>query len=137
MSDRKYMTLKDVKLRQPLASVKLAENGTDALVIPKNFSNTVIRFLKLNKIKYTLIENPTDYTKRFLKSGLKRYAKNSKNQLNEPHVLITPFNADSLFEWSLQLFGNEKDPSYAQYINSRRKETQEYYEANRPDIPFE
>lgn len=37
MHERKYMTLKDVKLSQPLSSVKRAENGADALIMPKAF----------------------------------------------------------------------------------------------------
>lgn len=46
------MTLKDVKLGQPLASVKRAENGTDALIMPKDFLNTVIGFFLAEGIDY-------------------------------------------------------------------------------------
>ncbi len=46
------MTLKDVKLKQPLTEVKLAANKNDTLVIPENFANTIARFFEAADIPY-------------------------------------------------------------------------------------
>ena len=72
-SDKKYMTLKDVKLKQPLTEVKLAANKNDTLVIPENFANTIARFFEAADIPYQVIENSKLYPKEKLRAGLQRF----------------------------------------------------------------
>ena len=108
-SDKKYMTLKDVKLKQPLTEVKLAANKNDTLVIPENFANTIARFFEAADIPYQVIEN---------------------FEYEDPVLFISKFDSDALFDWTKQLYGDTVDESYQQYLDDQHRQGEEYYEQN-------
>lgn len=130
------MGIKDIRLRKQITSVKLSANGTEALVVPKNFSNDIEGFLNAYDIPYEKIKDTSGYPEEFLKKGLTKYMERSDTFIQKPHVLITPYSAEDLFLWSLQLFA-PMDPEYAKYIDEEQREAEEYYERNRPDLSLE
>lgn len=128
------MTLKDVRLRQPLASVKLAENGNDTLVIPCNFVNTLKAFFRCEGIECHVVKTPALYPKDKLDTELKRYQDYSLGFYRQkPAVIISKFDAEDLFKWSLQICGLNKDPSYENYLDDRSVKAAEYYQENYGD----
>ena len=130
-SDKKYMTLKDVKLKQPLSEVKLAANKKDTLVIPENFENTICRFFEAAGIKYETIENPKLYPQEKLRAGLQRFENESQYfEYEDPVLFISKFDSDALFDWTKQLYGDTVDESYQQYLDDQHRQGEEYYEQN-------
>ena len=130
-SDKKYMTLKDVKLKQPLTEVKLADNKKDTLVIPENFENIICRFFEAAGIKYETIENPKLYPQEKLRAGLQRFeVENEYFEYEDPVLFISQFDADALFMWAKQLYGDTVDESYQQYLDDQHRQGEEYYEQN-------
>lgn len=130
-SDKKYMTLKDVKLKQPLTEVKLADNKKDTLVIPENFENIICRFFEAAGIKYETIRNPKLYPKEKLRAGLQRFEVESEYfEYEDPVLFISQFDANALFDWTKQLYGNTIDDSYQQYLDDQHRQGEEYYEQN-------
>lgn len=130
-SDKKYMTLKDVKLKQPLSEVKLAANKNDTLVIPENFANTIARFFEAADIPYQVIENSKLYPKEKLRAGLQRFEVESEYfEYEDPVLFISQFDADALFMWAKQLYGDTVDESYQQYLDDQHRQGEEYYEQN-------
>lgn len=130
-SDKKYMTLKDVKLKQPLTEVKLADNKKDTLIIPENFENTICRFFEAAGIKYETIRNPKLYPKEKLRAGLQRFeVENEYFEYEDPVLFISQFDADALFDWTKQLYGDTVDESYQQYLDDQHRQGQEYYKQN-------
>jgi len=130
-SDKKYMTLKDVKLKQPLSEVKLAANKKDTLVIPENFENIICRFFEAAGIKYETIRNPKLYPKEKLRAGLQRFeVENEYFEHEDPVLFISQFDADALFMWAKQLYGDTVDESYQQYLDDQHRQGQEYYKQN-------
>lgn len=130
-SDKKYMTLKDVKLKQPLTKVKLADNKKDTLIIPENFENTICRFFEAAGIKYETIRNPKLYPKEKLRAGLQRFeVENEYFEYEDPVLFISQFDADALFDWTKQLYGDTVDESYQQYLDDQHRQGQEYYKQN-------
>lgn len=131
MSERKYMTLKDVKLKQPLASVKrAAENGTDALIMPKEFLNTAIGFFLAAGIEYQAVKDTSGYPEDEIKAGLERYREiTGSDDYDSPPgvILVSQFDADALFEWMKQIFGTRRDPSLEQYLADRADFAEECY----------
>ena len=130
-SDKKYMTLKDVKLKQPLSEVKLAANKKDTLVIPENFENIICRFFEAAGIKYETIRNPKLYPKEKLRAGLQRFEVESEYfEYEDPVLFISQFDANALFDWTKQLYGDTVDESYQQYLDDQHRQGQEYYKQN-------
>ena len=130
-SDKKYMTLKDVKLKQPLTEVKLADNKKDTLVIPENFENIICRFFEAAGIKYETIRNPKLYPKEKLRAGLQRFEVESEYfEYEDPVLFISQFDSDALFDWTKQLYGDTVDESYQQYLDDQHRQGEEYYEQN-------
>ena len=130
-SDKKYMTLKDVKLKQPLTEVKLADNKKDTLVIPENFENIICRFFEAAGIKYETIRNPKLYPKEKLRAGLQRFEVESEYfEYEDPVLFISQFDANALFDWTKQLYGDTVDESYQQYMDDQHRQGEEYYEQN-------
>ena len=130
-SDKKYMTLKDVKLKQPLTEVKLADNKKDTLVIPENFENIICRFFEAAGIKYETIRNPKLYPKEKLRAGLQRFEVESEYfEYEDPVLFISQFDANALFDWTKQLYGDTVDESYQQYLDDQHRQGQEYYKQN-------
>ncbi len=128
MTDKKYMEFADVKLQQPLSSVKRTEKTNDTLIIPENFLTTLERFFDAEGIEYTTIENPALYPKDKIHAGLDRFTQiDHVFALEEPVLFISPFDADALFDWAKQLYGKSMDPSYRQYLDDQRAESEEYY----------
>lgn len=128
-SENKYMEFKDIKLKKPLNSVKRTEKKNDTLIIPDNLLPIISRFFEAEDVEYKIIENPALYPADKLKAGLKAYEDCSPTfKHEEPVLFISAFDAAALFEWSKQLFGEHKDPSYQQYLDDRRKEDEEYYQ---------
>lgn len=123
-----YMTFEEIQLKMPLKSVKQADDKNSTLVIPENFVNIITRFFDVEDIAYTIVEDPVPYPKEKLASGLKAYEDCSPVfKHEEPVLLITPFDPESLFTWSKQLFGEHKDPSYQQYLDDQRRASEDYY----------
>ena len=128
MADKKYMTFNDIKLQQPLSSVKHTHKQNDTLVIPENFLTTLERFFDAEGIEYKTIENPSLYPKDKLHAGLDRFTQlDHVFALEEPVLFISPFDSNALFDWTKQLYGDTIDPSYRQYLDDQRAESEEYY----------
>lgn len=128
MADKRYMTFNDIKLQQPLSSVKRTEKTNDTLIIPANFLTTMERFFDAEEIKYSTIENPALYPKDKLQAALDRFTQlDHVFALEEPVLFISPFDAGALFDWAKQLYGKSMDPSYRQYLDDQRAESEEYY----------
>ena len=128
MADKKYMTFNDIKLQQPLISVKRTDKTNDTLIIPENFLATLERFFDAEKIEYKTIENPSLYPKDKIQEGLDRFTQlDHVFALEEPVLFISPFDSNALFEWAKQLYGESMDPSYRQYLDDQRTASEEYY----------
>lgn len=129
MSEKKYMQFGDIKLKTPLSSLKHAKLRNDTLVVPENLIDDVVRFFNQENIEYKKVKNPSLYPKDKLRAGMKRYEEidDIDFQNEEPVLLITQFDADALFNWTLQLFGETIDPSYEQYREDSRAKADEYY----------
>ena len=126
--DKKYMTWEDIKLKVPLATVKRAEAGSDALVIPSNAYDSIIRFFIVADIDYQPIPRPSFYPKEKLDAWLKRYEELSPVYCDEePVLLITPFDAEALFQWTTQICGLDLDPSYRQFRMDEIASADEFY----------
>lgn len=132
MSETKqYMRFADIKLKQPLSSVKRTEKTNDTLIIPANFLNTMERFFDAEGIEYKTIENPALYPQDEIQAALDRFTEHDGVFImEEPVLFISPFDAEALFEWTKQLYGETIDPSYQQYIDDQRVESEAYYEEN-------
>lgn len=126
--DNKYMEFKDIKLKNPLLNVKRTNKKNDTLIIPDNLLPIISRFFETEDIEYNAIENPALYPADKLKSGLQAYEECSPAfKYAEPVLFVSPFAANALFEWSKQLFGEHKDPSYQQYLDDQRRASEDYY----------
>ena len=138
MADKKYMTLDDVKLKQPLTEVKRSQSGNTTLIIPANIRHDIIKFFDNENVDYELIEEPVLYPQEKLDAGIERYEATSPGDFEdeEPVLLITQFDVDSLFEWTQQLYGKTIDKSYEKYLDDRSEKADEYYRTQyefRPD----
>ncbi len=129
MSEKKYMQFGDIKLKTPLSSLKHAKLKNDTLVVPANIIDSILEFFNYDNIKYTVIENPSLYPKDKLRAGMKRYEDVDEIDFEDedPVLLITQFDADTLFNWTLQLFGETIDSSYNQYLEDESEKADEYY----------
>lgn len=128
MADKKYMDFDDIKLQQPLSSVKHTHKQNDTLVIPENFLTTLERFFDAEGIEYTTIENLSLYPKDKIHAGLDRFTQlDHVFALEEPVLFISPFDADALFNWTKQLYGESMDQSYRKYLDDQSAESEEYY----------
>ena len=131
--DKKYMKFSDIKLKQPLSDVKRTDkiDNHDTLVIPENFLNTIARFFEAANIEYQTIENPKFYPQDKLKAGLQRFEdENEYFAYEDPVLFVTQYDADALFEWAKQLYGETMDASYRKYLDDRHRQGEEYYEQN-------
>lgn len=129
MADKKYMDFSDIKLHQPLSSVKRTEKPNDTLIIPENFLTTLERFFDSEGIEYKTIENPSLYPKDKIQAGLDRFTEiDHVFIMEDPVLFINPFDADALFDWTKQLYGESMDPSYRKYLDDQRAESEEYYQ---------
>lgn len=123
-----YMTFEEIQLKTPLLNVKRTNKKNDTLIIPDNLLPIISRFFEAENISYQIIENPALYPADKLKLGLKAYEDCSPVFLyEEPVLFISPFDANALFEWSKQLFGEHKDPSYQQYLDDQARQSEDYY----------
>jgi len=128
MADKKYMTFIDIKLQQPLSSVKRTDKTNDTLIIPENFLTTLERFFDAEGIEYTTIKNPALYSKDKIQAGLDRFTQlDHVFALEEPVLFISPFDADALFNWTKQLYGETMDASYRHFLDDQKAESEEYY----------
>ena len=126
MANKKYMDFADVKLKQPLTDVKRAAGTNDTLAVPGSIVNAMIRFFHQEQIEYHKIENPALYEE--LQADMQRYIDiDSSFTASDPVLLITPFEKNALFAWSLQTFGETKDPSYQAFLDSERKRGEDCY----------
>jgi len=126
MANKKYMDFSDVKLKMPLASVKLAAGANDTLAVPDSILNGMLRFFRLEQIDYHTIENPA--LSQQLQADMQRYMDiDGSFDASDPVLLITPFDKNALFEWSLQTFGKTKDPSYQAFLESEKRRGEDYY----------
>lgn len=138
MQERKYMTLKDVTLSQPLASVRRAENGTDALVMPEEFLNTVIGFFLAAGMEYEAVKDTSEYPEDEIKSGLRRYSEIISSDDYDSYagvILISEFDSECLFEWMKQIYGSHRDPSFEQYLEDRAAYAKECYLTHDAGVP--
>jgi len=124
--DKKYMDFSDVKLKTPLPSIKRAEDTNDTLAVPDSILNGMLRFFRQEEIDFHVIENPAFYQD--TQADMQRYIDiDSSFDAADPVLLITPFDKDALFQWSLQTFGETKDPSYQAYLDSEKRRGEDYY----------
>lgn len=127
--DKKYRAFTDVQLKQPLSDVKRTNKTNDTLVIPENFLNTIARFFEAANIEYQAIENPKFYPQDKLKAGLQRFEdENEYFAYEDPVLFVTQYDADALFNWAKQLYGDTIDVSYRKYLDDRHRQGEEYYE---------
>ena len=125
-SDKKYMDFSDVKLQKPLLSLPHAADTTDTLAVPDSIVNCMLGFFRQECIEYHMIEAPSLYSQ--AKADMQRYIDiNESFDACDPVLLITPFDKDALFQWSLQTFGDTIDPSYRAYLDSERRRGEDYY----------
>lgn len=123
------MEFSDVKLKHPLLSIKRAENTNDTLVVPDSIVRTMLNFFHQENVDYHVIEQPSLYPPDQLKADMQRYIDIDESfDACDPVLLITPFDKNALFDWSLQTFGDTIDPSYRAYLDSERKRGEDYYE---------
>lgn len=120
------MDFSEVKLETPLTSVKRSGSGNDTLAVPESISETMLKFFRRDNIEYT-VKEPTLYEK--LDKDIQRYASVDEIYGDDmPYVLLTtPTDANALFQWSLQLFGENMDPSYREYLDSLDNYAKYYY----------
>lgn len=85
MADKKYMDFDDIKLQQPLSSVKRTDKTNDTLIIPANFLTTLERFFDAEGIEYKTIENPSLYPQDKIQAELDRFT-----QLDHVFVMEDP-----------------------------------------------
>lgn len=133
-NNKKYMEFEDVKLKQPLLAVKRAKLKNDTLIVPDDLINSILQFLDAENIEYHTIENPALYPKDKIHKWMEKYE--ADEEFDTPVLLITPFDAESLFEWSKQLYGETTDPSYQKYFDDQCDKMDEYYQTQyeyRPD----
>ena len=106
MANKKYMTFDDVKLKQALSEVKRSENGNTTLIVPQSIIHDILSFFEQENINYELIEEPVLYPQEKLDAGIERYEETDPGSFRgeEPMLLITQFNADSLFDWTKQIY---------------------------------
>lgn len=122
------MTFADIKLGTPLSSVKRSDNGNSTLVVPETLVEEMTRFMDIAGVKYSIIKNPALCPKKEIKAGMQRYADIELHlELDDPVLVISPFDRDALFDWSRQLFGEDKDPSLKAYYKSLNKHGEDYY----------
>lgn len=138
MKNKKYMEFGDIRLKQPLSKVKRSESGNSTLIVPANLIDSILQFFNAENIPYNKIENPSLYPQEKLDAAIKRYDETDPETFEDepPVLLITQFDADALFEWSKQLYGETIDPSYDKYLEDRSKKADEYYRTQyeyRPD----
>ena len=127
-TDKKYMEFKDIQLNMPLSSVKQAEKGKDVLIAPDSIISIIKDFLNNEKINYNIIENPVLCLLDDIRAGMQRYMDiDGSYDLDDAALLISPFDKDALFQWSLQVFGASIDPSYRAFLDSERKRGEDYY----------
>lgn len=125
-TDKKYMDFTDVTLKTPFPSIKCATGTNDTLAVPDSIANGMLRFFRKDKIDLHVIENPALYQD--LQADMQRYIDiDSSFDAADPVLLITPFDKDALFSWSLQTFGETKDPSYQAYLDSEKRRGEDYY----------
>lgn len=128
MADKKYMDFDDIKLQQPLSSVKRTDKTNDTLIIPANFLTTLERFFDAEGIEYKTIENPSLYPQDKIQAELDRFTQlDHVFVMEDPVLFISPFDAEALFAWTKQFYGETMDPSYRQYLDDQRAESEEYY----------
>ena len=138
MADKKYMTFEDVKLKQPLHEVKRSQSGNTTLIVPQSFIDEILPFFKHENIDCEVIKEPVLYPQEKLDEGIKKYNDTDPDSFRgeEPMLLITQFDADALFEWTQQLYGETIDPSYEKYLDDNSTKADEYYRTQyefRPD----
>lgn len=128
MEDKRYMDFSDIKLQQPLSNVKRTEKTNDTLIIPANFLTTMERFFDAEKTEYTTIENPSLYSQDKINASLDRFTElDHVFIMEEPVLFISPFDAEALFKWTQQLYGETMDPSYRKYLDDQNAASEEYY----------
>ena len=126
--EKDYMQFSDVKLKTPLSSLKPAKNKNDTLAVPDGIAKEMKPFFNQEKIDYHMIDNPSLYPREQLEADMQRYLDiDGSYDFDDAVLLITPFDKDALFEWSLQVFGETIDPSYRAYLDSEKKRGEDYY----------
>jgi len=119
------MDFSEVKLGTPFTSVKRSEKKSETLAVPESISETMLKFFRWDNVEYT-VKEPTLYER--LDEDIQRYASVDEIYGDMSYVLLTtPFDADALFEWSLQLFGENMDMSYRAYLDSCDAYAKYYY----------
>lgn len=133
-----WMKHSDIRLQHPLRDVKRAEGKNDTLIVPNSAVNAIALFFDDQNIKYHVIKNPALYPNDEISKWMRRYIGLSYlySEYDTPALLITPFDAEALFEWSKQVIlpKSECDPSYVAYLNSQREQAKIYAEASGYDV---
>lgn len=126
MPNKKYMSFEDIRLATPLQAVKRAADGRDMLAVPVGIIDNVKRFLTQDGIEFHETENPALYED--LPKDIAAYARvRELFEESEYVLLITPFDHDAFFDWTLQIFGENMDASFRAYLDSEKKRGEDYY----------
>lgn len=133
--------LTQIELKTKLPDVKLAidtkNEENDVLICPSTCAEVIMDFFYAHEIPYTQIDEPRSYPVDEIDRQLKKYIEplwlsddvEEIKELEGVTALITKFDADALFDWSLQvLLSENSDPAYRAYLDERRRESEEYYE---------
>lgn len=116
-----------LNMRQKLDTVKHHPSGGDTFICPANLSDQIGTFLNAYCIPYSYTENTTGTNPEEIKRQMDRYSGLGIFQ-SQPGIFVTPFENNSLFEWSKQLFGDTEDPEYAKYCDYVDQVMDEYYQ---------
>lgn len=119
------MRHKDIRLQHPLSDVKRSSSKNSAIVVPESAVNAIALFFDDANIEYHVIRESFPYPKAKSDKWMARYIEMSScfNEYDTPALLITPFDAEALFEWTKQICKprEECDPSYIAYFNSEKE----------------
>lgn len=137
----KFHDLTEIELQTKLPDVKLAIDTkgeeNDVFICPETCANEIISFFIGHGIPYTQIDNPKLCPVEEINRQLAKYINplyltedmDELKYLQGVTALITKFDADALFDWSMQILSwDDKDPAYRAYIEKDRQEAEEYYQ---------
>lgn len=117
----------ELDMQQRLDTVTQHPSKKDLFICPISIENEIGLFLNAYKIPYKYIKDLTKIDPIEIKRQMNRYLK-IRSFNKKPVVFITPFDNNALFTWTLQLFGNTKDPAYVKYLDYVDKIIDTYYE---------
>lgn len=118
----------DIQLSSRLDEVKPSKEANDIFLCPAGLSNAVALFLDDYGIEYAYFKDTQLYPAEKIQRVFDAYEGLAHAECGPGmDMFFTPFDAEELFVWSLQLLGDTIDPAYREYLNKRGQEAEEYY----------